>query len=181
MANAAKTKGSNWREARLIPELGSRLAARSRLTAAGCLEWQGYVGPNGYGQIGNGRVDGRAAVLTTHRAAWLVAYGPIPDGLFVCHKCDNKKCCNADHLFLGTHRDNMQDMFRKGRRVAARGEESGQAKLTDEQVAEIRRRFVPGKKPGSGYPTNAPALAREFGITPWYVHQLVKGHWRNCA
>jgi hypothetical protein len=67
-------------------------------------------------------------------------FGEIPEAMLVCHKCDNKLCINPDHLFLGTQADNMQDMDEKGRRVSvpSRGEKHGMAKLTEEQVIEIR-------------------------------------------
>lgn len=82
----------------------------SKLRPVGdCLEWQGCLN-HGYGQMG---VDG--VTVLAHRYAWARVNGPIPDGLFVCHKCDNPPCCNVDHLFLGTHQDNMDDMVAKGR------------------------------------------------------------------
>ncbi len=75
-----------------------------------CWEWQGARLPTGYGRV---TFDGENT--SAHRAAWILTKGPIPDGQHVCHTCDNPPCCNPLHLFLGTHRDNMQDAQRKGR------------------------------------------------------------------
>lgn len=80
------------------------------------------------------------AIEPTHRAAWRLFVGEIPDGLFVLHKCDNPICCNPGHLFLGTQSDNMKDMWAKkrARPQTRRGQDHPLAKLTDEEVLEIR-------------------------------------------
>lgn len=83
----------------------------------GCWEWQGARHPHGYGQV---RIAG--ICVFAHRYSWQLANGPIPGGLNVCHHCDNPKCVRPDHLFLGTQRDNLQDMAGKGRASRWRAE-----------------------------------------------------------
>lgn len=81
----------------------------------GCWLWTGSITTCGYGQI-----NIKYKRYLAHRLSWNVHNGAIPKGFFVCHKCDNPPCVNPDHLFIGTHRDNMQDMLKKGRHVQAR-------------------------------------------------------------
>src|SRR5690349_13982377 len=80
-----------------------------------CIEWDGTRHVKGYGQI---TIRGRT--VRAHRLAWEKANGPIPEGMMVCHKCDNPPCINPEHLFLGTSKDNAQDSIIKGRRWALR-------------------------------------------------------------
>lgn len=92
--------------------MAERLAARSELMPTGCIHFTGALRRDGYGEI---VADGPRKLMLTHRAAWTVANGPIPEGLFVLHHCDNRRCVNVEHLFLGTGLDNMRDMAAKGR------------------------------------------------------------------
>lgn len=80
-----------------------------------CWEWMGTKNLNRYGNFSS-----RYFSSLAHRASWEIFIGPIPDGLVICHKCDNPSCVNPEHLFLGTQHDNMQDMAQKGRSTKGR-------------------------------------------------------------
>lgn len=149
--------------------LEERLLAKRSITSAGCWEFTGWLSNKGYGYIGKGsRSEG---LVLCHRASYELFVAPIPDGMNVLHKCDNPKCFNPDHLFLGTQADNVRDMDSKNRRVNLYGSKSSNAKLTEEQVADIRARHIPR--------VNTKDLAEEFGVTLQYVGQLSNNKWRK--
>jgi hypothetical protein len=129
----------------------------------GCWLWTGSRNDRGYGNFNN---NGRT--VQAHRLSYELAMGPIPKGMNVCHRCDSPGCVNPDHLFLGTHLDNMRDRDAKGRRVAPRGEANGFAKLTEAQVIEIRERYIP-------YKVSLPRLAREYGVHHSTIYDIVRG------
>ena len=113
-----------------------RIAARLSLYSipepnSGCWLWTANYDKGGYGRI---KYKGRD--IGAHRASWIIYRGSIPPGAFVCHKCDVPECINPDHLYLGNHRENMQDKCTRNRQ--ARGEGNGQSKLTSEQVLQIK-------------------------------------------
>ena len=93
------------------PSVADRLAAKLVRMPNGCLEWTGTRSPDGYGRIWLNR-----KFVRTHRLAWELANGPIPEGMFICHRCDNPPCCDVEKcLFLGSHDENMADMDQKDR------------------------------------------------------------------
>ena len=99
--------------------------------------WIASIGSHGYGDF---RQDGKHKLA--HRAAWELVNGPIPDGIHVLHRCDNRLCVNPAHMFLGSNKDNMRDKVRKGRHVPG----WCPTKLTTEQVDEIRSLCASGIK-----------------------------------
>jgi hypothetical protein len=108
-----------------------------------CWEWQGKVGNSGYGRFW---VDGN--LITASRVAYSLANDiDLPIDILVCHTCDNRKCINPSHLFLGTHKDNNQDAIKKGRRIPEfiNRNKTPTAKLNPEQVLQIRK-FYQDKK-----------------------------------
>ena len=100
-----------------------------------CWPWTGSLNSKGYGHF---RISKRIAVA--HRVSYTIHFGPIPQGLFICHRCDNPVCVNPNHLFAGTNRENVDDMLSKGRQC--RGEDHQLAKLSDEKIGEIRMRWA---------------------------------------
>lgn len=132
-----------------------------------CWEWQGYLQPNGYGQV-----NIRLRVFYVHRIAYVTMFGVpiVPDGE-ICHHCDNRKCCNPFHLFNGTRADNMMDCVSKGRH----GRGNGRAVLTLAQREEIRRTYQRQSKDFGGV-----ALAKKFGVSSCSIYALLKGEtWKN--
>jgi hypothetical protein len=107
-----------------------------------CFEWTASVDSGGYGQFMLNRKNRRA-----HRLAWEETHGPVPRGLHVLHRCDNRRCVRWEHLFLGTNADNVRDMDAKGRRrtVAHRGEQHANARLSQGDVIAIRELHANGR------------------------------------
>lgn len=127
---------------------------------SGCVIWLGACSPNGYGVIGV-----RGGLQSTHRAAWEVAHGLVPAGMFVLHRCDVRCCINTAHLFLGKHLENARDAQAKGRN--AKGERHGNAVLTDAQVTAIRADSRSSR-----------LTSKDYGVSPRYIRSLRRGDWR---
>lgn len=109
-----------------------------------CWLWTGAKDKHGYGSIGSG--GHRGPTLKAARVSWEIQIGPIPNGIEVCHHCDVPSCVRPDHLFLGTHTDNMQDAATKGRSHGngLLGESIGNAIFTENQIRSIRSLHASG-------------------------------------
>jgi hypothetical protein len=132
-----------------------------------CWPWLGAMN-KGYGVI---TVEGRSA--SAHRVSYELAYGPIPPGMSVLHRCDNRACCNPGHMFLGLQADNMHDMADKGRAISGCAHHS--AKLNTEQVIEIRSSYARGG-------VSMHQLATRFGITVETIHGIIhRRYWKHVT
>lgn len=133
------------------------------LSGAGCWLWTGSKNSDGYGTV---RADERISLA--HRVAWQLAFGLIPNGMCVLHRCDMPACVRPDHLWLGSHQDNMRDRDRKGRSGSEKrnGERHGRAKLTEKAIVAIRQAYAMGV---SQY-----ALARRFNVNSGTINGIVR-------
>lgn len=140
-----------------------------------CWEWTGSKHPLGYGKI---RMMGK--MKGAHRVSYELSFGEIQGKLEVCHHCDNPSCVRAEHLFLGTHKENMKDMEMKGRKARlygeangarihpetrARGEKNGNCKLTNGNVKKIRQRYENGE--------TQVVLAKEYEVHQTQISNIV--------
>lgn len=132
-----------------------------------CWVWTGATLKCKNGGYGLLTANGRAGFLA-HRYSYTINVGTIPEGLNVCHECDNPSCVRPDHLFVGDNRANAADRDAKGRQVVRHGEEFTHAKLTDEIVRQIRRRYIP-RHPFHG----GRAMGREFGVSKTVIRWVL--------
>jgi hypothetical protein len=147
-----------------VPRPKEWLLARSRIGEKGCWNWtHGKTGSN-YG-VAYFNVNGVKKQFSTHWLSFVLCNGDLVDGMFVCHRCDNPTCVNPEHLFAGTHSDNMLDAISKGRVIPPNG-----LKLNYKMANEIRQRYAAG-----GCTTRS--LAAEYNVGKSLIHAIVAG---NC-
>ena len=134
----------------------------------GCWIWNKHLASNGYGRM---RYNGK--MQQAHRVMYEVKKGPIPKGMNVLHKCDVKDCINPDHLFLGTQKDNMKDMYDKGRANPPKGESHPHAKVTDERVRNMRALARSGE-------LTVKEIAGIHGISACQTYKILAGEgWKH--
>ena len=143
-----------------------------------CWLWTAGTTTGGYGEI-TYKQKGHYA----HRTAYELVIGPIPDGMLVCHKCDNRLCCNPEHFFLGSISDNISDMHAKGRAYHALGERHGKAQLTEKQAREIKALMVPAWVYGRRkYTTKVSDVAKAYGVSDATISNLIAGRiWKHLT
>lgn len=144
--------------------------AKTKPVESGCWEWQGSCLRSGYGQV-----KYQGTQYLAHRvAAYLAGILPSlakgrsgPYGFLVCHSCDNKKCCNPEHLSLGTAQSNIRDAYDRGLVAGRPGTKHHAVKLSDSDIIEMRRRHAEGE--------TATDLAAHFGISRTHAGRIVRG------
>lgn len=143
----------------LSPITAARFWSKVSVESANlCWTWRANKNEKGYGKFQGERA---------HRVAFKAVNGDIPDGMFVCHKCDNPGCVNPAHLFLGSAGDNNKDARDKGRSKYVSGEHHPNCKLTDEQVGEIRASKATGV-----------SLSRKYGVAQSTISEIRSYRWR---
>ncbi len=139
-----------------------------RRNKQGCRLWRGELNDKGYG-----RVTFKGYSTTAHRMAYILTHGPVAADLVVRHKCDNRACCNPQHLEVGTQADNIADMHARGRAGDCRnfGEKHGRCKITAAQVEQIRALYAAGG-------VSQDKLAIQFGASQAQIGRIVRKEGR---
>ncbi len=149
------------------PTTEMRFRSKIRRAENGCDEWIASRDHRGYGKFWDGK-----KLVVASRYSYSLDVGPIEDGMCVLHRCDNPACVRPDHLFLGSLKDNSRDMIAKGRDYFPRGENAGKAKLTIEQVDEIRAKYAAGGQ-------TIRSLAARYGVVNSLIHGIVsRKYWK---
>lgn len=126
-----------------------------------CWLWTGYVNTSGYGSL-----TVKGTPVGAHRLSFMLFKGEVPDGKVVCHTCDVRTCVNPEHLWLGSNRENLDDMLAKGRQSRVPGEQNGMSKLTEDQVRAIRQEHIDGATKAS--------LCRKYEVSSSTMDRLIK-------
>jgi hypothetical protein len=135
----------------------------------GCWNWQKKLDKKGYGRIRVKDTNSKDRMMLAHRASFEVHHGQIPSSTLVCHKCDNPRCVNPSHMFIGTHKDNSDDKINKGRDRHATGEENGISKINQKTVDEIRASALSLRQ-----------LASIYGLSYGHVGKIKRNEfWRK--
>jgi len=144
----------------------TQLTAKYSVTPSGCWAWDAGKGRGGYGQMW---IPEQRSNRPAHRISYELHIGSIPDGMLVCHTCDEPSCINPAHLFLGTHADNSADMVAKNRQQRAVGENANGSRLTESQIKSIRS------------DTRAQwEIASEYGVHQSQISKIKsRKHWRH--
>ncbi|HNZ67149.1 MAG TPA: HNH endonuclease signature motif containing protein [Planctomycetota bacterium] len=133
-----------------------------------CWEWTACKNKYNYGQF---QINYK--MYLSHRISWILENGDIPENYCICHSCDNPLCCNPNHLFLGTHKDNIADRDKKGRQAIRNGIKNGRHILTEKEVLEIRQKYIP-------YKYSQQKLADEYGVCNQLVSCIINNKiWKH--
>lgn len=147
-------------------QLKERIMKNINCDENNCWNWQLRIDDSGYGYA-----TYRRSPMRTHRLSWIVFKGEIPKGKCVCHSCDNRKCCNPNHLFIGSNKENSEDMKEKGRQV--KGSKSPFSKLNENQVLEIRKLYETGN-------FTQLFLGEKFGVRQTKISEIVnRKTWKH--
>ena len=138
-----------------------RFHQKYEINESGCWMWTGGTRPNSKGVPYPRHWTDDFKSIGAHRFSFQLAHGEIPQGMYICHKCDTPLCVNPDHLFCGSHQDNMRDMVAKQRSFVGRGEDKkGRAKLTNQQADQIRNMSMSHSKIGAMFGVSAATIGR---------------------
>ena len=135
-----------------------------KLSKNECWNWKASTGTPGYGNLWNGSKN-----VTAHRVSWIINYGNIPNKMFVCHKCDNRRCVNPAHLFLGSQLDNMHDMINKNRakKTPCYGFKNNLTKISFSSITKIRKQYSAGN-------ISQAKVAKKFKVSQAHVCDIIR-------
>ncbi len=135
-----------------------------------CWEWTGLFDASGYGRLY--LLSPCCKYVRAHRVAYQLSYGAVPPGKLICHRCDNRKCVNPRHLFVGDDKSNYDDMCSKGRRNPRYGTHNGRASLSEKQIRKIRTLRKSG--------VQLKILAKAFAVWPGTISSICRGRlWKH--